>query len=96
LVKPFPQPEAPGQGLHGHQSRLNRVVGVGDKLQLEPGCFRGDRRHVNQTLRPQNNPPQFASAKHIVTFLVKSRSNQIMAITGLQRACQNSLEMSLC
>jgi hypothetical protein len=37
-----PQPEAAGHGLDGDQAGVHGVVGVGDKLKLEPGFFLGD------------------------------------------------------
>ncbi len=59
----LPQPEATGQGLDGHQSRMDGVIGVGDELQLEPGLLLGDGRHDFRTLPAGRNSPPIASSK---------------------------------
>jgi hypothetical protein len=46
---------------------VDGVIAVGDKLELEPSFFLGDRWHINQTY-PKNNSPLFARSKQIVMF----------------------------
>ena len=37
-----PQIKPPGHRLDGHETRVDGVIGVGDKLELEPGVFLGE------------------------------------------------------
>ena len=66
----FPQAKSPGHCLDGNQTGVDGVIGVGDKLKFEPGCFLGDGRHAFQTKPIPNNSPQFARSKQFVMIRV--------------------------
>jgi hypothetical protein len=62
------------------------MIAVGDKLELEPSFFLGDRWHINQTKYPKNNSPLFARSKQIVMFGALARRGMSRAICGLNLA----------
>jgi hypothetical protein len=49
-----PQIKPPGHRLDRDESRVDGVIGVGDKLQFEPGLFLGDRSHAFSDQTHQN------------------------------------------
>jgi hypothetical protein len=50
------------QRCHGDQPRVDRVVGVGDELELEAGGFLGAGRPIQLTIcRPEYSPPNASS-----------------------------------
>src|SRR5690349_6874128 len=50
---------------------MDRLFGVGDKLQLEPSFLFDDRRHTNQTIAAQINSPKTSTLTQIVMIGAK-------------------------
>jgi hypothetical protein len=71
---------------------VDGVIAVGDKLELEPSFFLGDRWHINQTKYPKNNSPLFARSKQIVMFGVNLHAQFLRSLTPRRQAPGSAAE----
>jgi hypothetical protein len=64
-----PESEPTAHGFDYLQPGVNGVIGIGDKLQLEPRCFFRDARQSFQTIPREDNSPRFSSSKQLVELV---------------------------